>query len=173
MVASHAAMTCVTQRRGGARWQRRRHGAAGDQHHTAQRPRNRAVFDVTVTRLRAWRRRRAAGAATRAALWSAAAAVALVAAAHSPRGGGGGASSIRRRASRPRTHAPCGITHHRHVTRATPVASRQARMRGGTTRRTDARCLLAGARKAGCARAEGTRTGGLFAVAGPLKGRII
>ena len=79
-------------------------GAVTNHYHSAQRSRESAIFQLTVTRLRGWRRRRAtvAGAArTRAALWSAVAAVVLAAATCSPSGGGGsgGAPYTRHRGS--------------------------------------------------------------------------
>ena len=57
--AQHTAVT-VARRRGGARdVAAAGDGAVTDHHHSAQRSRERAMFHVTVTRLRGWRRRRA------------------------------------------------------------------------------------------------------------------
>ena len=58
--AQHTAVT-VARRRGGARdVAAAGDGAVTDHHHSAQRSRERAMFHVTVTRLRVWRRRRVA-----------------------------------------------------------------------------------------------------------------
>ena len=57
--AQHTAVA-VARRRGGARdVAAAGDGAVKDHHHSAQRSRERAMFHVTVTRLRGWRRRRA------------------------------------------------------------------------------------------------------------------
>jgi hypothetical protein len=58
--AQHTAVT-VARRRGGARdVAAAGDGAVTDHHHSAQRSRERAMFHVTVTWLRGWRRRRVA-----------------------------------------------------------------------------------------------------------------
>ena len=96
--AQHTAVT-VARRRGGARdVAAAGDGAVTDHHHSTQRSRESAIFQLTVTRLRGWRRRRATVAGAVRARGALVGSV-LAAATCSPSGGGGsgGASYTRHR----------------------------------------------------------------------------